>query len=81
VGGITGRRVKSRHPMEQRGTYVVEIFVREAITFHFCYAIHEQGTRRTHEAARSRLRESLFEHAKEGMGMERWVLISRRVWR
>lgn len=67
--------------MEQRGTYVVDIFVREAITFHFCHAIHEQGTCRTHEAARGRLGEGLFEHAKEGMGIERRVLVGRRLRR
>jgi len=79
--GITGAGSRFWHPMEQRGTHVVEIFVREAIMFHFCHAIHEQGTCRTHEAARGRLGEGLFEHAKEGMCVERWVLVGRRVWR
>jgi len=79
--GITGAGSRFGTRWKQRGTYVVEIFVREAIVFHFCHAIHEQGTCCTHEAARGRLGEGLFEHAEEGMGIERWVLVGRRVWR
>ena len=68
-----------RHPTryEQRDTYVVEIFVREPVTFDFSYAIDEQSTCCAHETA-CRLRgEGLLQHAEEGMGIEWWVLVGR----
>jgi hypothetical protein len=64
-----------------RSTYVVEVFVREPVTFNLSYAIYEESTRCAHETARSLLGERLLEHAEEGMGIERWVLVGRSVWR
>ena len=72
---------KIQHSMEQRGTYVVEVFVRESVTFYFSDAIDEQGTCRTHETACGRRGERLLEHAQEGMGIEGCSLVGRRVWR
>ena len=66
---------------EQGVTYVVEIFVREPVTFNLSYSIDEQSTCCTHETTRSLLGERLLEHAEEGMGIERWVLVGRSVWR
>jgi hypothetical protein len=66
---------------EQGVTYVVEIFVREPVTFNFSYSIDEQSTSCAHETTRSLLGERLLEHAEEGMGIERWVLVGRSVWR
>ena len=62
-----------------RSTYVVEVFVREPVTFNLSYAIYEQSTRCAHETARSLRGERLLEHAEEGMGVERWVLVGRGV--
>jgi hypothetical protein len=65
---------------KKRRSYVVEVFVREPVTFHFSYAIDEQGTRGTHETARGGRGERLFEHIEEGVGVEGRVLVSRRLW-
>lgn len=78
---IMRRKVKKPRPAEQRGTYVVEIFVREPVTFDFAYAINEQGACCAHEIARGRRGERLFEHAKESMGIEGRVLVGRRLRR
>jgi hypothetical protein len=64
---------------EQGVTYVVEIFVREPVTFNLSYAIDEQSTCCAHEATRTRLGERLLEYAEEGMGIERRVLVGRSV--
>ena len=66
---------------EQGVTYVVEIFVREPVTFNLSYAIDEQSTCCAHETARSLLGERLLEHAEEGMGIERGALVGRSMWR
>lgn len=65
---------------EQGVTYVVEIFVREPVTLNFSYAVNEQSTCCAHEATGSLFGERLLEHAEEGMGIERWVLVGRCVW-
>jgi hypothetical protein len=65
---------------EQGVTYVVEIFVREPVTLNLSYAVNEQSTCCAHETTRSLLGERLLEHAEEGMGIERWVLVGRSVW-
>lgn len=73
-----------KHPrstQQELATYVVEIFICEAISFNLADTIDEQRTCRTHEAARSRSRESLLEHVEKGMGIKGRVLVSRSVWR
>jgi hypothetical protein len=72
-----GARSKKGTRNEQRDTYVVEIFVREPVTFDFSYAIDEQSTCCTHETACGLHWEGLLQHAEEGMGIEWWVLVSR----
>ena len=69
----------SQRGTERHCTYVVEIFVREPVTFDFAYAIDEQGTCGAHEAACGRRGEGLLEHAEEGVGVEGWALVRRRV--
>src|SRR6266852_8618636 len=77
-----GRKVKKdQYQREQEITYVVEIFVREPVTFNLSYAIDEQSTCCAHEITRRRLGERLLEHAEEGMSIKRWVLVGRSVWR
>jgi hypothetical protein len=76
-----GRKVKKKDQWGARSTYVVEVFVREPIAFDLSYAIYEQSTRCAHETARGLLGERLLEHVEEGMGIERWVLVGRSVWR
>ena len=81
-----GRKVRKKSNQnharwEQRGTYIVEILVRESVTFNLSYAIDEQSTRCAHEATCGLLGESLLEFAEEGMGIERWVLVGRGVRR
>lgn len=80
-----GREVKDKgHPAGCNGsaTHIVEIFVREPVTFNFSYAIDEQGTSCAHETARGLRGEGLLEHAEEGVGIEWWVLVGRGArWR
>lgn len=76
-----GAQSQKRISGEQAVLYVVEIFVREAITFNLSCAIDEQSTCCAHKTTRSLLGERLLEHAEEGMGIERWVLVGRSVWR
>ena len=78
---IADARSKKPRPTEQRGTYVVEIFVREPVTFDFAYAINEQGACCAHETARGRRGERLFKHVEESMSIEGRVLVGRRLWR
>ena len=68
---------------EQGVTYVVEIFVREPVTFNFSYSIDEQSTCCAHETTRSLFGECLLEHgAEEGAcGIERWSFAGRSMWR
>ena len=53
--------------------------MREPVTFNLSYAIYKQSTRCAHETARSLRGERLLEHAEEGMGIERWILVGRGV--
>ncbi len=71
-----GHKVKKdQRSLGARGTYVVKIFVREPVAFNLSYAIDEQSTCCAHETACGLLGECLLEHAEEGMGVERWVLV------
>ena len=55
--------------------------MREPVTFNLPYAIDEQSTCCAHETTCSLLGECLLEHAEEGMGIKRWVLVGRSMWR
>ena len=62
--------------MQKLLTYVVEIFICEAVSFNFADTIDEQRACCAHEAARGRSRECLVEHAEKSMGVKGWVLVS-----